>query len=327
MKGLILCAGNGNRLKPFSQIKPKGLLPVVNKPIIHYCLEKLAELYMTEVGIVIKPEHRFLFVEEVGYGEKWNLSITYIEQQQALGIADAVKQSEFFLDRSPFILLLGDNLFVESLERLSHFIQVEGYEAAVILAAVKTPSDFGIAEVEGNQIVHLEEKPAKPKSNLALLGAYAFQPSIFEAIHKIPPSARGEYEITDAIQWMLNHQRKIAFCVTNQNYSDVGTLERWLEANRWMLDQQLAAGKLESFASDSLNHYIPPVCIDPGAELTNCIIGPYVTIGPGVKLSNCRLEDSIILEGTRLISPPLPITHAITRPGSSYMLDSKGESG
>lgn len=325
MKGLILCAGRGTRLQPFSNHTSKVLLPVMNKPIIHYGIEKLVELHIQEIGIVIRPDQEELFMKDVGNGERWNIRITYMKQWVPLGIADAVKQAETFIDNQPFILLLGDNLIHESLRDLYNAISLQSCDAAVLLGQVANPRDFGIAEVQGDQIVSLEEKPANPKSDLAMLGVYAFQPSIFQAVHTISPSARGEYEITDAISWMIHHQFSVSWKKTVQPFSDVGTMDRWLEANQWMLklaQHPLHHSQLTKFAA--ANTIIPPVHIDPSAELIGCIIGPFVTIGASVKMSNCTITNSIFLANTVVTQQEQTIANTIMSPQTTYVQHSGG---
>ncbi|BBH21089.1 glucose-1-phosphate thymidylyltransferase [Paenibacillus baekrokdamisoli] len=328
MKGLILCAGKGTRLQPFSNHKPKVLLPVANKPIIYTCIEKLIELDIYEIGIVIRPDHAAMFMEEVGAGERWGVRITYIYQNVSLGIADAVRHAETYLNNESFLLLLGDNLIMQSLEGLSHAILQENHEAAILLGIVSNPRDFGIAEVQEDRIIGLEEKPAVPKSNLAVLGAYAFKPDIFKAIHSISPSARGEYEITDAIQWMINSGYSVACQKTEKHYSDVGTMERWLEANQWMLQLMDDAGLLHIHERYKGSTIIPPVLIDPSTEIIDCIIGPYVTIGPDAKLVKCTIENSILLEGVQLTNRVgTMMSHSIISTQSVYNPYTRGSNG
>ncbi|TDF92562.1 sugar phosphate nucleotidyltransferase [Paenibacillus piri] len=323
MKGLILCAGKGTRLQPFSNAKPKVLLPVANKPIIYYCIEKLVELDIYEIGIVIRPDHLALFMEEVGTGEQWGAQITFIFQYHALGIADAVGQAEAFIDNDPFMLLLGDNLMMQSLKPLCHAVIQEKHEAAILLGQVSNPADFGIAEVAGNRIVGLEEKPAFPKSNLAVLGAYAFTSVIFKAIHAIAPSPRGEYEITDAIQWLIDTGCSVVYLETAEHFSDVGTMERWLEANCWMLQLMEKTGLPDGRKLDGCT-LIPPVLIDPSSELKDCVIGPYVSIGPNVKLQQCTIENSILLESVNLQSGPYTVMNSIMSTQSVFVLKTGG---
>lgn len=314
MKGLILCAGKGTRLYPFSLSIPKVLLPVANKPIVHYSIEKLVELNIREIGIVIDPRYQPLFARQVGSGERWNARITYIYQTDANGIADAVKQAAGFIADDPFLLLLGDNVIEQSLACLQNSVQHQRHDAAILLGRVATPRDYGIAEIADGRIVGLEEKPVHPKSNLAVLGAYAFRRPIFQAVGQIPPSGRGEYEITDAIQWMIRQGYSIDHWMTEKRFSDVGKPERWLEANRWMLDRlhQTEATKETGFAGCRI---IPPVQIGEGCQMKDCVIGPYVSIGPHVQLEGCHIADSIVLERTNLFRQTLQ--HAIV---SSHLI-------
>ncbi|WP_442603335.1 sugar phosphate nucleotidyltransferase [Paenibacillus sp. KN14-4R] len=325
MKGLILCAGKGTRLQPFSNIKPKGLLPVANKPLIYYGIEKLVELGINEIGIVIRPNLHSMFIEEVGSGERWGVNIIYIFQNNPLGISDAVKYAESFIDDEPFVLLLGDNLITQDLHGLCHAITHDNHDAAILLRKVTNPKDFGIAEVNGDHIIGLEEKPSVPKSDLAVLGGYAFTPSIFKAVHAISPSARGEYEITDAIQWLIHQHYSVAYQMTDKNFSDVGTMEGWLGANMWMLQLMEEDGLLTNRTDYEGTTLIPPVCIDPSAEVINCVIGPYVTIGPNVRLESCTLENSIILEYAILNPHHYPMTNSIISPQSMFVQEDGGK--
>ncbi|MCE5172727.1 NTP transferase domain-containing protein [Paenibacillus profundus] len=300
MKGLILCAGNGTRLQPFSNTTSKVLLPVANKPLLFYNIEKLLDLGIKEIGIVIQAAHDPLFRESVGNGEQWGASITYLYQARALGIADAVKQAEAFIGSDSFILLLGDNLIGQTLEGLRDSILLERQDGALLLGEVEKPQDYGVAEIKEHRIIGLEEKPAQPKSNLAIMGAYAFTSKIFEAVHAISPSKRGEYEITDAIQWLIEAKYAISYDITYQPHTDVGTIERWLEANRWMLQQLADEGTLAMETTSSTNKFSSSVMVGNTSQLVTCEIGPYTTIGPRVNLEDCRIEDSIILEGVSL---------------------------
>ncbi|MCM3337707.1 sugar phosphate nucleotidyltransferase [Paenibacillus sp. MER TA 81-3] len=300
MKGLILCAGNGTRLQPFSNTTSKVLLPVANKPLLFYSIEKLLDLGIKEIGIVIQAAHDSLFRESVGNGEQWGGSITYLYQARALGIADAVKQAEAFIGSDSFILLLGDNLIGQSLEGLRDSILLERQDGALLLGEVEKPHDYGVAEIKEHRIIGLEEKPVQPKSNLAIMGAYAFTSKIFEAVHAISPSKRGEYEITDAIQWLIEADYAISYDITYQPHTDVGTIERWLEANRWMLQQLADEGTLAMETTSSTNKFSSPVMVGNTSQLAACEIGPYTTIGSLVNLEDCRIEDCIILEGVSL---------------------------
>ncbi len=301
MKGLILCAGRGTRLYPLSYSQPKTLLPVANKPVLHYCIEKLIDLGITDIGIVINPS-QIQIREYVGGGDRFQASITFIEQTKPLGIAHAVKLAQSFIQDEPFIVLLGDNLLMDSLHSLHQSFLQSDAGCALLLREVDRPQDYGIAEVKDGRIISIEEKPKKPKSNLAVIGAYLFTSAIFESIEILKPSARGEYEITDAIRVFFERGEEIVFTITRQNYSDVGTMDRWLSANSWMLDQ-IAGNRVIVGENTVLQdcEIIPPVLIGDHCTLTNCKIGPHVSIQNGAQLTNCtEITNSILLEQTML---------------------------
>jgi glucose-1-phosphate thymidylyltransferase len=307
LKGLILCAGKGTRLYPITLSYPKTLIPIANTPLLQSCMDKLAEQDIVEIGIVIHPSQDSVIKEQIGTGEQWGLTITYIYQPEPRGIADAVKHAESFIGEDTFLLLLGDNLISESLSKLVESVEERGSHAALLLEEVEDTQHYGIAEVFNERIVRLEEKPREPKSNLAVQGAYAFAPSIFKAVTNIQPSARGEYEITDAIQWLIDHGFLVTYHLAEKNNMDVGTLERWLEANRRQLDKMKGAPFIHETAILDNCQIITPVSIDQGCVLKDCIVGPYVSISSGSSIEGCRIENCIILQEVHLkqISYPL----------------------
>ncbi|MFC5650040.1 sugar phosphate nucleotidyltransferase [Paenibacillus solisilvae] len=302
MKGLILCAGKGSRLYPFTLNHPKTLIPVANTPILQSCIEKLTEQGIVEIGIVIHSSQESLIREQFGLGESMGVIITYIYQNEARGVSDAVKQAQAFIGQEAFLLLLGDNLISDRLTELKMDVEERGSQASLLLAEVAKPQEYGIAEVWDNRIVKLEEKPRSPLTKLAVLGAYAFHSSIFEAVNSIVPSARGEYEITDAIQWLIDHNLPVTYHVTEKHNMDVGTMERWLEANRNMLDEGSGSSKVMIHQNVILDNCIivEPVSIDRNCVLKDCKIGPYVSISTGSHIENCELENCIILSGVHL---------------------------
>ncbi|MGE5704341.1 MAG: sugar phosphate nucleotidyltransferase, partial [Clostridia bacterium] len=202
-----------------------------------------------------------------------------------------------------FVLLLGDNLLMDSLDKLHETFVNTQADCAVLLRQVDRPQDFGIAELKDGSIVSITEKPKQPKSNLAVIGAYMFTPEIFHVIETLQPSARGEYEITDAISALLKRNRRVSYSITQGEYTDVGTIERWLAANRWVLQQRL--GNEISVGESSIVEnceLIGPVVIGEGCVIRNCTIGPYVSIQDGAELTNCyEIRDSILLEKTTML--------------------------
>lgn len=312
MKGLILCAGKGTRLRPLTYSQPKTLLPVANKPVLMYAIDQLIHTGINEIGIVINPSQKKLIHEHIHLINHPNLSLKYIYQKNPKGIADAVRQAEHFIGNEPFLLLLGDNLIQESLEEIKRQVLIHKRNGAMMLARVENPSEYGIAQIENGRIIRLEEKPSAPTSNLAVIGAYAFDHHVFKAVRKIPPSNRGEYELTDAIQWLIDQGYSISHTITDKHYSDVGTVHRWLEANRWKMDE-LTAGR-SIIAPTSTIHQctiIHPVLIDEGCTLKNATIGPYVSIEAGVTIEECLIENSIILKGTHLKRIPIKIKNSV----------------
>ncbi|MFD1772612.1 sugar phosphate nucleotidyltransferase [Paenibacillus rhizophilus] len=294
MKGLIVCAGKGSRLRPFTLTQPKTLLPVANKPILFYAIEKLADEGIRDIGIVIHPSQEKMICGAAGSGEKFGVSLTYMYQQEPRGIADAVAAAEDFIGQSDFILLLGDNLIKEPLKTLVD--RLEHSAACILLTHVDNPQHFGVAEINETQIIKLEEKPRFPKSNLAVVGSYAFKPGIFDYIRALTLSDRGELEITDAIQRLIDSGERAAYAITSQHCSDVGTSERWLEANNWMMNEVYGEKNDISEKSTLVNCTVhAPVAIGSGCVLKNCTIGPFVSVMSGAHLEECHLAHSILL--------------------------------
>ncbi len=311
MKGLILCAGKGTRLQPFSYSQPKTLLPVANKPVLEYCIDNLVKNGITDIGIVIHPLQSGI-PKLVGNGDRFGAKVDYIYQTEQKGISHAVKHAEAFINGSPFILLLGDNLIAEDLGVLIESYQRNNSNGSILLSAVPNPQEFGIAEIKGEDIIGLEEKPAKPKSNLAVIGAYLFDHFIFDAVKSIHPSARGEYEITDAIQWLIDQGYSITYTVSRKLYSDVGTVERWLEANQWMmqrdLEDRIILGKHTIIENCTIKG---PVIIGENCILRNATIGPFVAIQDECRIEGCIIDHSILLEKSIVRHLPYPVSHSV----------------
>jgi len=296
MKGVILCAGQGTRMRPFTFSSPKSLLPVGNRPILDYCMQKLLDSGIREIGVVINPSQQII----AEYVDKYSslCAITVIHQTEQLGISHALLKAQPYLGDGPFILLLGDNLIEESLNPLIEAYEEYEAQAAILLAAVDHPQDFGIAEVESGAIKSIVEKPIQPASNLAVIGAYLFDHSIFDAISRTAPSQRGELEITDAIQRLIEEGRKVRFSITKKPYHDVGTLHRWLTANEWVLEESLGSSCVIGLTSVIENSVIQgPVIIGEGCIVKNAVIGPHVSVQDGCTLSDCTISNSICLEG------------------------------
>ncbi|SFF17239.1 glucose-1-phosphate thymidylyltransferase [Paenibacillus catalpae] len=311
MKGLILCAGKGSRLYPFTNNLPKTLIPVANTPLLQLSIVKLMELGIDRIGVVIHPSQEADIRGQFGEGEALGISITYIYQHEAKGIANALKQAKDYISGDAFLLLLGDNLISAPLSDLKSDVEFGGVQASLLLAEVAVPQDYGIAEIQDSRIIGLEEKPAHPKSNLAVLGGYAFTKEIFDAVDEITPSKRGEYEITDAIQWLIDQQHAVAYHVTDQLNIDVGTMDRWLLANQKLLDAKALKKRVHDSVRLERCTIVEPVSIEKDCVLKDCQVGPYVSIGAGSKLENCQIENSIILNGVHMKDLTFPIKNVV----------------
>lgn len=317
MKALILSGGKGTRLRPLTYTGAKQLVPVANKPILWYGIESIVAAGITEIGIIISPETGAEVQAKTGNGDRFGANITYILQEQPAGLAHAVKVAQPFLQDSPFIMYLGDNLIQSELTSFCTTFSKQHLDALIMLRAVPNPSAFGVAEVDDQgRVLQLIEKPVHPPSNLALVGVYFFSPNIHQAIASIQPSARGELEITDAIQWLIDHQLPVEACHLQGWWLDTGKKDDLLEANRTILDDSLTPlmlgemdaqsqviGRVQIGAGSQLiNCRIRgPVVIGENCYLENCFIGPYSSIADRVTIIDTDLEHSVVLQGTKIV--------------------------
>jgi glucose-1-phosphate thymidylyltransferase len=313
MRGLILSGGRGTRLRPITYTSAKQLVPVANKPILFFGLEALAASGVKEIGIVVGDTHQEIR-DAVGDGARWGVRVTYIPQPAPLGLAHAVLTAEAFLRGQPFVMYLGDNLIREPLAPLVARFQTEAPAAQILLARVPNPQEFGVAVLEGERVVRLVEKPATPPSDLALVGVYMFDDHVFDAARAIRPSGRGELEITDAIQYLIDHGFAVRPHVIEGWWKDTGKLEDLLEANRIVLDaleprsdglveDSEISGRvvLESGARVVRSVVRGPAIIGRGAVIENAYVGPFTAVGDGVTIRGSEVEHSIILEGSSVI--------------------------
>ena len=312
MKGLILAGGRGTRLRPITFTSAKQLVPVANKPILFYGIEALVESGIREIGIVV-GDTRQEIRDAVGDGARFGARVTYIEQDAPRGLAHAVLISESFMAGEPFVMYLGDNLIRERLAPLVAAFATEGPNAQILLARVPNPQQFGVAELVDGRVVRLVEKPKAPPSNLALVGVYMFDREIFQAVNAIGPSARGELEITDAIQWLIDHGRTVIPHVIEGWWKDTGKIEDILEANRIILDtvERRIDGEVE--ASEVVGKVVievgakvvgstirGPAVIGKGAVIENAYVGPFTAVGDHAVIRGSEVEHSIILEGSAI---------------------------
>jgi glucose-1-phosphate thymidylyltransferase len=312
MKGLILSGGRGTRLRPITFTSAKQLVPVANKPILFYGIEALAASGIREIGIVIGDTGQEIR-DAVGDGGRFGVSVTYIEQEAPLGLAHAVLISERFLGADPFCMYLGDNLIRERLEPLVSRFRDEKPNCQILLASVPDPTQFGVAELRDGQVVRLLEKPKQPPSNLGLVGVYMFDATVFDAVKAIKPSARGELEITDAIQWLIDQGHLVRPHINEGWWKDTGKLEDMLEANRIILDTLLPRTDGTVVDSEVVGRVVieagarvvnstvrGPAIIGRDAVIENAYVGPFSSIGDRVVLRASEVEHSILLEGARV---------------------------
>jgi len=317
LKGLVLAGGRGTRLRPLTFTMAKQLVPVANQPVLCYALNSLIQANVKDIGIIICPETGEAIKSVV---QKWcpkDVQITFIWQDEPAGLAHAVKIAKPYLQKSNFIMYLGDNLIQGELSPLIEAFSADNSSANILLKPVSNPQSFGIALLDNTgKIVCLEEKPKKPKSNLALVGVYLFTPEIFEAIDNIKPSARGELEITDAIQRLIDDGKTVKSCKMMGWWLDTGKKDDLLEANRIVLDTYCKAEVLGDVDDHSqirgrvqidkgskiINSVIQgPVKIGANCQIQDAYIGPYTSIGDGSKISQAEVENSVFLENCRLL--------------------------
>jgi glucose-1-phosphate thymidylyltransferase len=316
MKALILSGGKGTRLRPLTYTGAKQLVPVANKPILWYGIELIVAAGITDIGIVISPETGEEVKAKTGNGDRFGAQITYILQDKPAGLAHAVKISKPFLGDSPFIMYLGDNLIESQLHPFLETFKSNQLDALIMLREVSNPSAFGVATVdEKGQVLQLVEKPKIPPSNLAMVGIYFFAPTIHEAIDQIQPSARGELEITDAIQQLINQHKKVEASNLEGWWLDTGKKDDLLSANQIILDSRLIAstelkvdatsqiiGRVQIGAgSEIVNSTVRgPVIIGENCRIENCFIGPYSSIADRVTMIDADIEHSVILEAAKI---------------------------
>jgi glucose-1-phosphate thymidylyltransferase len=311
LKGLILSGGKGTRLRPITHTSAKQLVPVANKPVLFYGIEAMAEAGVRDVGIIIAPETGPEIQAVAGDGSRFGVRLTYILQDEPLGLAHAVLTAESFLRDSPFVMYLGDNLLQGGITELVDTFREHGPDALILLTPVPDPEHYGVAELSNGSVVQLVEKPAEPKTDLALVGVYMFTPVVHDAARSIKPSGRGELEITDAIQHLVDRGLRVEPHIVRGWWKDTGQLEDMLAANRLVLDtiEARIEGELidsqvdgrvvvEAGARLERSTVRGPAIIGAGARLVDCYVGPYTAIGENCSIENAEVEHSILLSGS-----------------------------
>ncbi|MBF6328267.1 glucose-1-phosphate thymidylyltransferase [Nocardia transvalensis] len=303
MKALILSGGTGTRLRPFTHSNPKQLLPVANKPVLEHCIEAVSRIGVSEIGIIV-GDRLDQIAPVIEARDHPNAHITYIEQSKPLGLAHCVSIARDFLGDDDFVMYLGDNILGDGIADAAAAFRARKPDAHIMVAAVDDPRSYGVAEVEPDgRVLRLVEKPADPRSNLAIIGVYFFSAAVHDAVREITPSARGELEITDAIQHMSSAGRLVVAQEYAGYWKDTGKPEDLLECNRVMLERldTSIAGEIDA---DTVVH--GSVVIEAGAKVTRSVLaGPLAiaagsvisdsTIGPGSAIGrDCLIEGSSI---------------------------------
>jgi glucose-1-phosphate thymidylyltransferase len=313
MRGLILSGGKGTRLRPLTHTSAKQLVPVANKPVLFYGIEAMASAGIEEVGIIIAPETGAEIRAAAGDGSQFGVSIQYIEQDEPLGLAHALLTAEPFLGQSPFVMYLGDNLLRDGIVDLVNTFRGEQPDALILLTPVPDPENYGVAELTDGRVAQLVEKPKQPKTDLALVGVYMFTPAIFEAARSIEPSWRGELEITDAIQVLVDRGMRVDPHIVHGWWKDTGQVQDMLEANQLILDDltervegELVDSRVEGRVVVAEGARLEratvrgPAIIGRGTSITDAYIGPYTAIGDDVTIRHAELEHSIVLSGSSI---------------------------
>ncbi len=310
MKALVLSGGKGTRLRPLTFTCAKQLIPVANKPILGYVLDQVKATNIKKVGIITAPETGQFVKDYVSDGSAWSLNVTYIPQEP-LGLAHAVKTARRFLGQDSFVMCLGDNVTGQGLNSFVKKFKAEGLDALIILKEVENPSSFGIAQLdEQGNIVRLVEKPKIPMGNLAIIGTYLFSNKVHQAIERIKPSWRGELEITDAIQEMINMGFKVKAEILNSWWLDTGKKDDILSANAKILDEFIQRDIKGTVTNSTIDGRVKvdldakivnstvrgPCIIGKNVLIENSFIGPYTSVGDGSKIFNSNLEYCVIQE-------------------------------
>ena len=316
MKALILAGGSGTRLRPITHTSAKQLVPIANKPVLFYAIEAVRDAGITDIGIIV-GDTRDEVKAAVGDGDRWGVSVTFIKQDEPRGLAHTVLIAEEYLAGDSFVMFLGDNLIKDGITDLVREFEECRPNAQILLARVREPQRFGVAELKDGKVVRLIEKPENPQSDLALVGVYMFDSSIMAAVKAIKPSPRDELEITDAIQYLVDNGRTVVPHIINGWWKDTGKREDILEANRIILDslQSRIDGTIDEKTTVKGNvvveegavvensALIGPAIIGRNTRIKDAAIGPFVSIYFDAVIENAAIENSVILEGSSIVGP------------------------
>jgi glucose-1-phosphate thymidylyltransferase len=326
MKGLILAAGRGTRLRPLTHTRPKPVIRVAGRPIIHYAVENLLQAGVREIGVVVSPEtEKDLRLALEGF------PVRFVLQEEPQGLAHAVAVARDFLGESPFVLYLGDNLFQKGIGPYLEAFK-EGVSAVLALVRVQDPRQFGVAVMEKDRILRLVEKPKEPPSDLAVAGVYVFSLEVWEVIPGLKPSPRGEYEITDAIQALVDRKKRVVGVEVQGWWKDTGRPEDLLDANRLLLEE--LAPRVEGEVVESAltgrvvvekgarvvrSTVIGPAFIGEGAVVEGAYVGPFTSLGPGVRVAGSEVEYAILEDHAVLEDVPVRLQESILGVGARVM--------
>jgi len=329
MKALITSGGKGTRLRPITHTSNKHLIPIANKPMIHYAIEAAAGAGIQDIGIVYNPDTGDEIRDALGNGSSWGVRLTYILQEAPMGLAHVIKVSQDFIGNEPFVFYLGDNVVVGGISRFISDFKREGSNCHLVLSKVHDPERFGVPEIRDGKIISVEEKPKKPKSQYAVTGIYIYDSSVFDAVNHIKPSARGELEISDAHDYLIGHGYKVGYSEITGWWKDTGKPEDLLEANRLTLDRVIGddepvingdvdedsdiAGKviIGKGAKIIRSSIRGPVIIGENTVIENSYIGPFTSIYYGCYIKNSEVEYSIVLEKCRIIDADVRIERSL----------------
>jgi glucose-1-phosphate thymidylyltransferase len=320
LKALIASGGRGTRLRPITHTQNKHLIPIANKPILHYAIEAAVDAGIIDIGIVTNADSNEV-QRAIGDGGQWGAKITYIPQEAPLGLAHVVKVAEPFVGKDRFIFYLGDNMVVGGIRRFIDEFERSSYNCFLTLAKVKDPERFGVPELKDGRIINIEEKPKKPKSQFAVAGIYLYDHHIFEAVKSIRPSERGELEISDAHQYLINKGYKVGYSEITGWWKDTGKPSDLLEANRLVLDniESKVAGSVDSESivagkvivregAQIINSVVRgPAIIGKDCVIENSYIGPFTSIGDKTVVRNSEVEYSIVLSECRILDVKIRI--------------------
>jgi len=324
VKALIASGGRGTRLRPLTHTQNKHLIPIANKPILHYAIEAAVDAGIKQIGIIHNADSNEI-PDAIGNGKRWGVKITFIPQKTPAGLAHVVKIAEKFIGKDNFIFYLGDNMVVGGVKRFVDEFEKSDCNCWLTLAKVKDPERFGVPVIKNGRIIKVEEKPAKPKSQYAVAGIYIYDRHIFEAVKKIKPSKRGELEISDAHTYLIEQGYKVGYSEITGWWKDTGKPSDLLEANRLVLDNIEPNFK---GVADRASSVLGKVFLDEGAKVINSVIrgpavigknaliensyiGPFTSIGNNTTIRNAEVEYSIVLRDSKITNVKLRIEGSI----------------